>query len=48
MLKKNKKNKKKIISKCHHVAYQIKGKEVRTNIEAYTLTFHTPLTSWSG
>ena len=33
-------------SVCSHVAYQIKGKEVWTNIEANTLTIHTPLTDW--
>ena len=30
-------------SECGHLAYQIKGKEVWTNIEANTLTLHTPL-----
>ena len=30
-----------------HVAYQIKGKEVQTNIETEPLTLHTPLTSGS-
>ena len=33
-------------SVCSHVAYQIKGKEEWTNIEANTLTIHTPLTDW--
>ena len=35
-------------SECGHVAYQIKGKEVLTNIEAKTWTLHTPLTTGSG
>ena len=35
-------------SEYGHVAYQIEGKEVQTNIEANSLTLHTPLTSWSG
>ena len=35
-------------SECGHVAYQIKGKEVQTNIEANALTLHTPLASGSG
>ena len=32
---------KKNISECGHVAYQIKGQEVWTNIEANSLTLHT-------
>ena len=36
----------KIKSERGHVAYQIKGKDVRTNIEANTLTLHTPLRGW--
>ena len=35
-------------SECGHVAYQIKGKEVYTNIIAQVLTLHTTLTSGSG
>ena len=35
-------------SECGHVGYQIKGKELQTNIEANTLTLLTPLTSGSG
>ena len=31
--------------KFGHVAYQFKGKEIWTSIEANTLTFHTPLAS---
>ena len=38
----------KIISEWDRVAYQIKGKEVKTYIEANALTLHTPLTSGSG
>ena len=33
---------KKKISECGHVTYQIKGKEVKINIEAKKLALHTP------
>ena len=33
-------------SECGHFAYQVKGKEVWINIEASTLTLHTPLRGW--
>ena len=35
-------------SECGHVAYQIKGKEVKTDIEAKYVSLPTPLTSRSG
>ena len=33
------------LSECGHIAYQIKGKVVKTNTETIFLTLHTPLTS---
>ena len=35
-------------SESGYVAYQIKVKEVETNMQANTLTLHTPLISWVG
>ena len=37
-----------LFSNRGHVAYQIKGKEVQTKIDAKTLTLLTPLVSGSG
>ena len=37
-----------IFYECSHVGNQIKGKEVKTNIEAKTLTLHAPMTIGAG
>ena len=35
-------------SESGHLAYQIEGKEVKTNMQVKTLTLHTPLSSGIG